>query len=122
MVPSQSGNGKYVVRLYDADDPYCTCPDFELRNAPCKHIYAVELAIMREELPDQSPITVVAPEKPQAQRPTYRQDWAAYNAAQMDHFTRLLRELCDTISQPSPRATGRPRMLLSDMISRPQGI
>ena len=49
-VPSQSGNGAYVVNL--DGEPFCTCPDFEKRQQPCKHIYAVEFIIQREERPD----------------------------------------------------------------------
>ena len=49
-VPSQSGNGSYVVN--PGDDPFCTCPDFEKRQERCKHIYAVECIIHREERPD----------------------------------------------------------------------
>ena len=30
QVPSQSGNGSYVVSVDDGD-PFCTCPDFEKR-------------------------------------------------------------------------------------------
>ena len=49
-VPSQSGNGSYVVSVDDG--PFCTCPDFEARQDRCKHIYAVEFTIQREERPD----------------------------------------------------------------------
>ena len=31
-VPSQSGNGSYVVNTDDT--PFCTCPDFERRQQP----------------------------------------------------------------------------------------
>ena len=41
---SQSGNGSYFVRL--AKQPSCTCPDFEIWQQPCKHIYAVEYLII----------------------------------------------------------------------------
>ena len=44
-VPSQSNNGSYVV---SADADYCSCPDYEKRSQPCKHIRAVELYIQRE--------------------------------------------------------------------------
>ena len=37
FVPSQSGSGKYIVRL-NPDLPTCTCPDYELREMKCKHI------------------------------------------------------------------------------------
>ena len=45
QIPSQSGSGSYTVS-FGAD--YCTCPDFELRNATCKHMHAVELYLQRE--------------------------------------------------------------------------
>ena len=47
-----------------------------------------------------------------------RQQWQQYNASQVnegDLFTRLLRDLCDTVEQP-PQTIGRPRMLLADML------
>ena len=45
-VDSQSGNGSYVVSL--DGDPFCSCPDFEKRQEPCKHVYAVEFTVQRE--------------------------------------------------------------------------
>lgn len=118
LVPSQSGNGKYVVSLGDDEAPYCTCPDFELRQKPCKHIFAVALSTKREDVPTGEPAVVTIPAQPKVQRPTYSQDWPAYTAAQVtegDHFVKLLRELCDTVAQP-PQGFGRPRLLLGDMI------
>ena len=109
-VPSQSGNGTYMVSLDDA--PFCTCPDFEKRQEPCKHIYAVEFIIQREERPNG--ISIEA----KTMRVTYGQDWPAYNAAQtheQELFGHLLRELCDAIPQP-PQGMGRPRLPLSDMV------
>jgi transposase-like protein len=45
VVPSQAGNGTYTVHY--AYVPHirwtCTCPDFELRGIPCKHINAVKI-------------------------------------------------------------------------------
>lgn len=38
-VPSQSGNGTYIVNL-NHSEPFCTCPDFQARHQACKHIYA----------------------------------------------------------------------------------
>ena len=111
QVPSQSGNGSYIVNTDEA--PYCSCPDFERRQSACKHVYAVEFTIQREELADG---TVV---ETRTTRVTYRQDWAAYNGAQeheQEYFLRLLRELCDTIEEPPAKATGRPRMPLSDAV------
>jgi len=46
----QSGNGTYVVNL-DHGEPFCTCPDYEKRHQPCKHIHAVEYVIQRETKP-----------------------------------------------------------------------
>ena len=109
-VPSQSGSGTYVVNV--DDDPFCSCPDFEKRQQPCKHIYSVRYLIQREERPDGTVIET------KTVRTTYRQNWPAYTAAQVhegDHFVTLLRALCDTVLQP-PQAFGRPRLPLSDML------
>ena len=51
-------------------------------------------------------------------RPTYSQDWPAYNAAQTnegDQFQRLLADLCEGINNPVQTGKGRPRLLLSDV-------
>ena len=120
VVPSQSGNGKYVVDLDDGEEPFCTCPDFELRQQPCKHIFAVAIAAQREG--DGEPAEDVPPiriqETTKAARPTTQRNWSAYTAAQInegDIFPRLLRELCDTVEQP-PQTFGRPRLLLGDIV------
>src|SRR5437762_12457879 len=74
-VPSQSMQGEYTV---DMGRSRCSCPDFELRKLPCKHLFAVEYVMQRE--------TVTTPEgetqgtETHAVRPTYEQDWASYNA------------------------------------------
>ena len=110
-IASQSGNGSYVVT--PGDDPFCTCPDFEKRGERCKHVYAVEFIIQREERPDGTTVETKA-----VRFVPMGQDWPAYNAAQInegDHFAVLLRELCDTIPQP-PHGRGRPRLPLSDMV------
>ena len=111
LVPSQSGNGKHVVNL-DGDEPFCSCPDFELRQLPCKHIYGVWYRIQRDEYDEPAEELEPAPAK------IYRQDWQAYNKAQVhegDHFVTILRELCDTVETP-PRACGRPPLPLSDVL------
>ena len=110
-IPSQSGNGSYVVNV--DDEPFCTCPDFEKRQEPCKHVYAVEFIIRREERPDGTTI-----ETKTLRVVSTGQDWPAYNAVQIhegDHFAELLRELCDTVPQPA-QTRGRPRLPLSDMV------
>jgi uncharacterized Zn finger protein len=38
IVPSESGSGNYIVSL---DLSECTCPDYEQRQTPCKHIHVV---------------------------------------------------------------------------------
>src|SRR6266496_3328541 len=47
-VPSQSGNGRYIVQL----GRHCTCPDHETRACKCKHMIAVEYAMRREQHSD----------------------------------------------------------------------
>jgi SWIM zinc finger len=111
IVPSQSGQGTYLVTLKEAAET-CTCPDFELRRQRCKHIYAVENTLTRQQQPDGA--TVVT----RTTRVTYRQDWPVYNAAQTHergHFLELPRGLCDGIVQP-PQSIGRPRHLLADVV------
>jgi hypothetical protein len=49
---------------------------------------------------------------------TYKQNWPAYNAAQMEEkerFIVLLNALCQLVEQPA-QANGRPRLPLADMI------
>ncbi len=110
-VPSQSGNGSYIVNL-DHGQPFCTCPDFEKQQQPCKHIHAVEYVIQREAKPDGTTTYT------ESIRVAYNQDWATYNAAQtheQEHFVGLLRDLCNGIQQPEYKF-GRPRLPLSDVV------
>jgi predicted nucleic acid-binding Zn finger protein len=51
LVPSQTNPGTYIVDR-DGDCPSCSCPDFELNQQPCKHVYAVEYIVAREIKPD----------------------------------------------------------------------
>src|ERR671921_128919 len=116
LVPSQAGHGEYEVRP-DPQAPRCTCPDYEFRNARCKHIVAVEYVLMREQKPDGS--TVVT-ETVTVTRKTYPQDWKAYNHAQThekSELQALLYELCRNVPEPEKRkGRGRPQLPLSDMI------
>jgi len=108
-VPSQSGNGTYVVNLDDGQ-PFCTCQHFESTHKKCQHIYAVEFIAQREQKPDGT-ITETMQIK-------YTQNWTVYDEAQMheqEHFISLLRELCNGIEQPVYRF-GRPRLPLSDIV------
>lgn len=106
IVPSQTGKGKYVVAL---DLSECTCSDFETRQEKCKHIFAVEHLLAGLDDPES---------QPQPQRPTYRQKWPEYNAAQTTekaNFLMLLHGLCKGICEPAQHM-GRPRLAYGDMV------
>src|SRR5579871_4872331 len=74
IVPSQPGPGSYRVVPHPTTtykvaqgiesspagvQPWsCTCPDFELRNRPCKHVIAVEFVVRRQSVnPDGAIVT-----------------------------------------------------------------
>jgi hypothetical protein len=115
LVPSQSGGEqKYTVAL-NAEKPECTCRDHEFTNDKCKHIFAVEYTIQREQTVDGATITT---ETVKVTRKTYTQNWPAYNAAQTNEKSELqglLYELCRTIPEPQ-QERGRPRLSLADII------
>jgi Transposase DDE domain len=109
-VPSQSGAGSYVV---DPDTGFCSCPDHETRAAVCKHLLAVRLTLRREKGKGG------AYQFTREVQVTYRQEWSAYNAAQVEEkkrFVELLAELCATVPAYRPSATGRKPMPLGDMV------
>jgi transposase/predicted nucleic acid-binding Zn finger protein len=124
FVPSQSGPTKYIVRI-DRESAFCSCPDHETRGCKCKHIYAVEYVMKREEHADGSTTvtetasvtdkkTTVVAEK----RTTYPQNWSAYNEAQVNEkqqFLSLLHGLCRNIEEPA-QTKGRPRIALADAV------
>jgi transposase len=94
---------------------FCTCPDFELRQQACKHVYAVQYVLFRETTTNGDSTTV---KETAAVRVTYAQNWPAYNAAQVaekETFLNLLRDLCADIEEPM-QSRGRPRLPLRDMI------
>ena len=104
-VRSEFSSVRYLVRL---DKPDCTCPDCELRQQPCKHIFAVEYALGRRTVPEETASVHI----------TYSQNWSAYNAAQCHEkplFIKLLRDLCQTVKQPEQHK-GRRRLSLADMV------
>lgn len=108
-VPSESpGTPDYVVKQ-DSRGTVCSCPDWELRREPCKHVYAVEYQRRSETMADGSAKIV------ETLKVTYRQDWPAYNLAQThekQHAMEMLRALCDGIVEP-PRERKRGNQPLS---------
>jgi hypothetical protein len=117
IVPSQSGRGHYTV-CPDPTEPHCTCPDHTETGQRCKHIYAVEFVVSREQNEDDTVIEAVPLSKTTVERPTYRQDWANYNLAQVNEkraFRDLLYDLCQNIPQIK-RGRGRPPLPLSDAL------
>jgi len=116
MVPSQSGGSPHEVSP-DPHQPHCTCPDHETNGVKCKHIYAVEYAMRRES--DHGSVTKETMPTQRPVRKTYRQNWPAYNAAQMHEkakFQVLLSELCTDIKEPVRSRNGRPRIPVHDAI------
>lgn len=116
-VTAQSKPGSYKVDL-TGDEPTCSCPDFELRCKPCKHVFAVAYTVVQQQNPDGSTTVTEEVTVTVAKRKTYPQVWPAYNAAQtseQDKFQVLLADLCAGISEPEPKS-GRPRLPLKDMI------
>lgn len=122
-VPSQSG-----FKPFYAVDPVaktCDCPDYEKREAPCKHIYAVEIVIERETSTttttdaNGNTTTTTTETTKVTKRVTYGQDWTAYNQAQTHEkaiFQKLLRDLCANIVEPPQPANGGFRLSYADML------
>jgi transposase len=119
VVPSQSGQGRYTVR-FDPERPHCTCPDFAEREMRCKHWFAVEHAIKRQENPDGSTtVTRTTTVTETVKRKTYPQVWPAYNAAQTnekDKFQTLLADLCRGIQNTAPPRKGQKPLPLADAV------
>jgi uncharacterized Zn finger protein len=117
LVPSQSGKGRYTVRL-DPAEPSCSCPDHEGGGFKCKHIFAVEYVIQRESHSNGS-TTVTETLTVRTTRKTYPQDWRAYNAAQTsekERFLDLLDDLCSGIAEPERQKNGRPPLPIHDAL------
>lgn len=120
LVPSQTGVGKYGVTL-DGDKPFCTCPDHETTGKPCKHVYAVQFKLSQTKVvlaADGSTTTItntLTVTQTVEKKPSYKQDWPNYNAAQVNeygHFQEFLYDLCRTLPE-EPRKTGRGRPSIS---------
>jgi Transposase DDE domain/SWIM zinc finger len=112
-VQSQSGSGVYLVST-EGTRWKCICPDFLGHDLPCKHILAVRL--------HEKGISVRAAVEQEKLRPkpTYRQDWSAYNRAQRAElrlFDEVLFELVSEVEDPAPpKRMGRPRLPLRDVL------
>jgi transposase len=110
QVPSQtSPSTKYRVVLNPVS---CTCEDFQLRQKDCKHVHAARLVCERD-YGGQAPAidTDVIPV-----RPTYKQNWPAYNLAQATEKRRLqvlLFDLCSKLpdrERPAKRPGPKPHL------------
>jgi transposase len=105
QVPSQaSPTTKYRVTLEPIS---CNCEDFQLQGVirPCKHVTAARLVQARDG-GGEAPVIVV---DKVPKRPTYKQNWPAYNEAQTTEKNRLqilLHDLCRGIPEP-PRPSGK---------------
>ncbi len=120
LVPSQRGCG--MLYKVDLDAERCTCPDFEMRRQPCKHLFAVQFAIEKtvysRTVVDERGKTITT-ETVQVERRTYRQEWPAYNKAQTNEkrlFQYLLNKLCQGVGSPAQNGAGRRLMPLEDAI------
>lgn len=120
-VPSRRHPSKVYQVSLRPKSPTCTCPDFESRRRKCKHIFAVEHVLSHPKNTTnkrRARKSKPAPEAGKVQRPTYRQEWPAYNRAQTHekaHFLVLLADLCQSIEAPR-QEKGRPRVPLGDII------
>src|SRR6185369_3917558 len=122
LVPSQSDDrDSYKVNVTNPDWPTCTCIDFELRQARCKHIYAVEIVIEREQktttktTADSVETTTTVTETVKIR---YNQMWKAYTSAQSNEkakFLELLHALCSNVDEPI-QTMGRTRLPMADML------
>ncbi len=74
-VPSQSGNGDYIVNM--ESEPFCTCQHFETTHKKCQHIFAIEFIERKEKRADGTEVIT------KAMRMTCTQDWPIYDYAQM---------------------------------------
>jgi len=112
LVPSQTSRTAvgYVVNL---EAKTCTCPDHLEGGFTCKHYYAASIVHQRDVLPDGTVIetkTITLTEK----KVTYKQDWPAYNLAQITEKRRLrvlLHDLCRKLparERPANRRGPKP--------------
>lgn len=109
LVASQSGKGFYSV-MKRGNDLLCTCPDYEQRRQPCKHVHAVQITVLQW-------FDINGKKIAEVKRITYPQNWSAYNKAQTNEqelFMKLLADLCENIEEPLYKF-GRPQLSLEGM-------
>jgi len=113
IVPSQTGSGAYTVNR-QGEGFKCSCPDFQNRGQACKHIYAVEIKVLRWFDNDGNSGTEITIRK------TYAQDWINYDKAQTHEkelFMKLLGDLVKNIPEKQlPKKAGRPELSMQDMV------
>lgn len=114
FVQSQSGTGGYLVGKGKGGSWTCNCPDYRSNLRPCKHLIGVRA---RED--GLGPVAAYR-EEARRPRPSYKQNWTTYNAAQnaeLDLFDPVLHALLGAVQDPRAEATtGRPRFPLSDLL------
>jgi transposase len=119
IVKSQSHGGHYVVEKdTDTGETTCTCLDWEHRRLACKHILATQISVTVSAMSDGSVAVQIDATTTRVKRPTYKQNWPLYDAAQShekEYVAKLLRGLCDMVKE-EPQANGRPRLPVSDRI------
>jgi transposase len=126
-VPSASGYKPFYQVNPTAKT--CDCPDYEKREADCKHIYAVQIVVERESSTitttttdgdgNTTTTTTETETLKVTKRVTYGQDWTAYNQAQIHEkaiFQKLLAALCANIVEPPAKANGGLRNSYRDML------
>ena len=114
VVPSQTkATKKYRVNV---EKGTCTCADQAEWGNKCKHLYAAEIVCRRDgnaTFPDEDVDLDV-------KKPTYKQNWPAYNLAQTEEkhrFQELLFDLCLPLAAQTPtRKSGRPRVPMADAV------
>ncbi len=113
LVPSQTTTTKYKVTLDGRES--CACEDFQLTRQPCKHVHAARL-VRERDYGGKSPVVVA---EPPPKKPTYPQNWPAYNLAQTTEKRRLqvlLADLCRNVPQlPNPER-GPRRIPTADVV------
>ena len=94
----------------------CSCPDFEERQVPCKHIHLVRMDRQAEEDPEPPHYS----HRPVPPSPPHR-DWSSYNESQTEEyrlFNTLLRDLSIGFPEPviDPHRAGRKPIPLRDQV------